>query len=95
MERHSQHTAELALLSSQIDKQELRKFYFSVVSVLVLLAIILPLVFQSPPRANGCRKETEAIVSLKIEQFERGETAKRWRKDRAADMAEPLVRASW
>ena len=46
----SQHTAELALLSSQIDKQELRKFYFSIVSVLVLLAIILPLVFQSPPR---------------------------------------------
>ena len=34
MERHLQHRAELALLSSQIDKQELRKFYFSVFSVL-------------------------------------------------------------
>ena len=50
VDRHLAHTAELALLSSQIDKQELRKFYFSIVSVLVLLAIILPLVFQTPPR---------------------------------------------
>src|SRR6266478_1792445 len=39
VDRHLQHRAELALLSSKIDKQELRKFYFSVVSVLVLLAI--------------------------------------------------------
>src|SRR5437899_6736837 len=46
VDRHLQHRAELALLSGQIDKQELRKFYFSVVSVLVLLAIILPLVFK-------------------------------------------------
>ena len=46
--KHAQHKAELAVLSSQIDKQELRKFYFSVFSVLFLLAIILPLVFKSP-----------------------------------------------
>src|SRR5947199_83136 len=32
VDRHLQHTTELALLSSRIDKQELRKFYFSVVS---------------------------------------------------------------
>ena len=84
VDRHVAHTAELALLSSQIDKQELRKFYFSIVSVLVLLAIILPLVFKTPPRREWLPKETEAIVSLKVEQFERDETAKRWQKDRAA-----------
>ena len=50
VDRHSQHTAELAVLSSQIDKQELRKFYFSVFSILVLLAIIVPLIFKTPPK---------------------------------------------
>ncbi|HEY2614893.1 MAG TPA: hypothetical protein VGI42_04235, partial [Chthoniobacterales bacterium] len=30
VKRHSQYTAELAVLSSQIDKQELRKFYFAI-----------------------------------------------------------------
>jgi len=54
-----QHKAELALLSSQIDKQELRKFYFSVFSVIVLLAITLLVVFNRPEGANGCpRKPT-------------------------------------
>src|SRR6185295_4772488 len=62
VDRHSQHTAELAVLSSQIDKQELRKFYFSIVSVLVLLAIILPLVFQSPQKREWLPQETEAIL---------------------------------
>lgn len=82
--RHLAHSSELALLSSQIDKQELRQFYFSVVSVLVLLAIILPLVFQTPARREWLPRETEAILSLKIEQFERDELPKRWRKDRAS-----------
>jgi hypothetical protein len=83
VERHLAHTSELALLSSQIDKQELRKFYFSIVSVLVLLAIILPLVFQTPPRREWLPRETEAILSLNIDQFERGDLPKRWRKERA------------
>jgi hypothetical protein len=81
VERHLAHRSELALLSSQIDKQELRKFYFSIVSVLVLLAIILPLVFQSPPKREWLPQETEAILSLNTEQFERDELSKRWRKD--------------
>ena len=85
VERHSQHTAELAVLSSQIDKQELRKFYFSVVSILVLLAIIVPLVFQTPPKREWLPAETEAILSLNIEQIERDELPKRWRKDQAAE----------
>ena len=84
VERHLAHTSELALLSSQIDKQELRKFYFSIVSVLVLLAIILPLVFQTPPRREWLPRETEAILSLNIDQFERSDLPKRWRKERAA-----------
>jgi hypothetical protein len=81
VDRHLQHTAELATLSSQIDKQELRKFYFTVVSVLVLLAIILPLVFQSPPKREWLPQETDAILSLNTERFERDDLPKRWRKD--------------
>jgi hypothetical protein len=81
VDRHLEHTAELALLSSQIDKQELRKFYFSVFSVLVLLAIILPLVFQSPRRREWLPQETETILSINIDQFERDDLPKRWRKD--------------
>ena len=84
VDRHLAHTSELALLSSQIDKQDLRKFYFSIVSVLVLLAIILPLVFQTPPRREWLPRETEAILSLNIDQFERSELPKRWRKEQAA-----------
>ncbi len=81
VDRHLEHTAELALLSSQIDKQELRKFYFSVVSVLALLAIILPLVFQSPPKREWLPLETDAILSINSDQFDRDDLPKRWRKD--------------
>ena len=82
--RHLAHSAELAQLSSQIDKQQLRQFYFSVLSVLVLLAIILPLVFQTPPPREWLPRETEAIVSLNVERFERDDLPKRWQKDRAS-----------
>lgn len=84
VDRHLQHTAELATLSSQIDKQELRKFYFTIVSVLVLLAIILPLVFQSPPKREWLPQETDAILSLNTERFQRDDLPKRWRKDESA-----------
>ena len=69
VDRHSQHTAELAVLSSQIDKQELRKFYFSVFSLVVLLVIILPLVFKSPQKREWLPQETEAILSVNTEQM--------------------------
>ncbi|MDQ3625956.1 MAG: hypothetical protein M3372_02350, partial [Verrucomicrobiota bacterium] len=85
VERHSQHKAELAVLSSQIDKQELRKFYFSILSVLVLLAIILPLVFQTPARREWLPHETEAILSVNTEQLQRDELPKRWAKDQAEE----------
>jgi len=81
MERHLQHRAELALLSSQIDKQELRKFYFSAFSVLVLLIITLFVFFQSPKRREWLPQETDTILSINTDQFERADLSKRWRKD--------------
>lgn len=79
--RHLEHNAELALLSSQIDKQELRKFYFSVFSVLVLLAITLLVIFQSPRGREWLPQETDTILSINADQFERADFARRWRKD--------------
>jgi hypothetical protein len=81
VDRHLQHREELALVSSKIDKQELRQFYFSVISVLALLAIILPLVFQSPPKREWLPQETEAILSINSDRLERDDLLKRWRKD--------------
>ena len=79
MERHLQHRAELALLSSQIDKQELRKFYFSAFSVLVLGIITLFVFFQSPRRREWLPQQTETILSINTDQFERADLPKRWR----------------
>src|SRR5204863_37053 len=59
VDRHLAHKAELASLSSQIDKQELRKFYFSIFSVLVLLAITLLVIFQSPRGREWLPQETD------------------------------------
>jgi len=84
MDAHLRHKAELALLSSQIDKQELRKFYFSVFSVLVLLALILLVVFQSPRGREWLPQETDTILSINADQFERANLAKRWRNEEPA-----------
>src|SRR5262249_6052818 len=73
------HQAELARLSSKIDKQELRKFYFSHFSVLVLLAITLLVVFQSPRGREWLPQETDTILSINADQFERASLAKHWR----------------
>jgi len=81
VDRHLAHKTELATLSSQIDKQELRKFYFSIFSVLVLLAITLLVVFQSPRGREWLPQETDTILSINADQFERADLAKRWRKD--------------
>lgn len=85
VERHSQHTAELAVLSSQIDKQELRKFYFASFSVVVVVLIIVALVFQSPQKREWLPQETETILSVNLEQLEREDLPKRWKKDQATD----------
>ncbi|HEY4257719.1 MAG TPA: hypothetical protein VGM66_10920 [Candidatus Udaeobacter sp.] len=76
-----QHRTELNTLSSQIDKQELRKFYFSVFSVLVLLALTLLVIFQSPRGREWLPQETDTIVSINADQFERANLAKRWPND--------------
>jgi hypothetical protein len=81
VDRHLAHKTELASLSSQIDKQELRKFYFSIFSVLVLLAITLLVIFQSPRGREWLPQETDTILSINADQFERADLAKRWRKD--------------
>ena len=81
VDRHAEHTKELAQLSSQIDKQELRKFYFTIFSLLALLAIILPLVFKSPTKREWLPQETLAILSLDIEQLNKGPLPNRWRKE--------------
>src|SRR5881296_712833 len=83
VDSHLQHKAELALLSGQIDKQELRKFYFSVFSVLVLLALTLLVVFQSPRAREWLPQETDTILSINADQFERANLAKRWPNDQA------------
>jgi hypothetical protein len=85
VERHSQHTAQLAVLSSQIDKQELRKFYFAVFSVVVVALIIVALVFQSPQKREWLPQTTDTILSVNLEQLEREDLPKRWRKDQAAE----------
>jgi hypothetical protein len=76
------HQAELAQLSSQIDKQELRKFYFSAFSVLVLLAITLLVVFQSPRGREWLPQATDTILSINADQFERANLSKRWRGEK-------------
>lgn len=81
VDRHLAHKEELALVSSRIDKQQLRQFYFSVVSLLALLAIILPLVFQRPKKREWLPQETETILSINCDQIERDDLPKRWRKD--------------
>src|SRR5262249_6438225 len=58
---------------------ELRKFYFSGFSVLVLLAITLLVVFQSPRGREWLPQETDTILSINADQFERANLAKRWR----------------
>ena len=73
------HQAELAEVSSQINKQELRKFYFSAFSVLVLAAILSLLFFQSPRGRDWLPQETDTILSINADQFERANLAKRWR----------------
>jgi hypothetical protein len=48
-----------------------------------LLAIILPLVLKSPPQREWLPQETEVILSINVDQFERDDLPKRWRKEEA------------
>ena len=81
VQRHHEHREQLSVLSAQIDKQELRKFYFVIASILVLLAIVLPLVVQSPPKREWLPRETDAILSLNAEHFDRDDLPRKWRNE--------------
>ncbi|MEO8440215.1 MAG: hypothetical protein ABI540_08340 [Spartobacteria bacterium] len=81
VDRHAEHKNELAKLSGQIDKQELRKFYFTIFSLLALLALILPLVSKSPTKREWLPRETLAILSLDLEQLNKAAVITRWRKE--------------
>jgi hypothetical protein len=50
-----------------------------------LLAIIVPLIFKTPPKREWLPAETETILSLNVDQIERDELPKRWRKEQAAE----------
>src|SRR5207245_6657260 len=63
------------------DNQELLKSSSSCNSALTLLAIILPLTFQSPRKREWLPQETDTILSINTDQFERADLPKRWRKD--------------
>ena len=81
VQRHHEHREQLSVLSAQIDKQELRQFYFVIASILVLLAIVLPLVLQSPPKREWLPRETDAILSLNAEHFDRDDLPRKWRNE--------------
>lgn len=81
VERHLTHTQELKVLSQQIDKQHLRKFYFAFASIVVLLGLIVLLAFQTSPRREWLPQETDTILSLNTERFDRDDVAKRWRNE--------------
>jgi len=83
VDRHSEHKAELAVLSSQIDRQEWRKFKFSMLSVIVIAAIAVFVFFQSPAKREWLPQETEAILSVNTVQLQKDDFVKRWEKDRA------------
>ena len=85
VEKHSLHKEELAVLSREIDKQELRKFYFSIASILFLLGLILPLVFKSPPKREWLPFDTESILSVNLQQLQRDELPKRWDKEQPVE----------
>lgn len=81
VQRHHEHREQLNVLSAQIDKQELRKFYFVIFSIFILLGVVLLLVFQSPPKREWLPRETDAILSLNAERFDRDDLPKKWRNE--------------
>ena len=81
VQRHHEHREQLNVLSAQIDKQELRKFYFVIFSIFILVGVALLLVFQSPPKREWLPRETDAILSLNAERFDRDDLPKKWRNE--------------
>lgn len=81
VERHAEHKRELGEISSQIDKQELRKFYFAVISILVLLAIIVPLALQSPSKRDWLPQDTALIFSIAPNDLTKTKLVQSWQRE--------------
>lgn len=81
VDRHTAHKQELARLSAQIDKQELRKFYFTIFSLLVLLAIVLPLISQSPTKREWLPAETSTILALDLDPLNKARLTSKWHQE--------------
>lgn len=81
VKQHEEHTQALAQLSGQIDRQELRQFYFSIASLLVLLAIALSLASQSPVKREWLPQDTVTILSLNPPQLSSNSFTQAWQKE--------------
>ncbi len=81
VDRHVAHKDELRSLSDQIDKQQLRKFYFAAASVIILTVFTLLVFLKSPPHSDWLPQETDAILSLNTDRLEKDELIKRWRTE--------------
>ncbi|MDQ2867994.1 MAG: hypothetical protein M3R59_06220 [Verrucomicrobiota bacterium] len=78
---HLAHRDELKVISAGIDRQDLRKFYFTVVSVVLLLALVVVVLMQRPTRHEWLPAATETILALNVEKFDRDDAIKKWRKE--------------
>lgn len=59
--------------SEAANRQDLRIFHFTWVSGCVVLALSLLLVFRAPPLREYLPEDTEAVVSLNVDRFARGD----------------------
>ncbi len=98
--RHADHTRELGELSRSIDKQELRKFYFAVFSIVVLLVIVVPLTLQSPAARDWLPQDTGTVFALDPSALAKNKLAEAWQKEQPeiwrkvfAGLAGPATRA--
>ncbi len=57
------------------------------------MVIIVALIFQSPQKREWLPQETEAILSVNLEQLEREDLPKRWQKGPGGRMAKCLGRS--
>lgn len=78
---HVAHSDELKVISAGIDRQDLRKFYFTVVSVVLLIALVVVVLTQRPTRHEWLPAATETILALNVERFERDDVIKKWRNE--------------
>src|SRR5205814_410824 len=75
-----QATQRLAVAENELSAAE-RNFYFVIFSIFILVGVALLLVFQSPPKREWLPRETDAILSLNAERFDRDDLPKKWRNE--------------